>query len=162
MNERLLQIYSFLMRHSVPFSRYCHAPCTTDEEWKAALKKMNIPCALVHTSLLSLPDGSVLFFLQELSENQDAAESPVLRGTEPFSLFHTEKILRSLCCDEHTLSPLSLVLGFQKSFAVAVSSVLRKSEYLCFPCGDNSESIIMRAADFLEHFAPAAGIKIIG
>ena len=147
------------MRESVPFNRYCHAPCATDAEWKSALKKMNIHSALVHTSLVASADGSVLFSMQELSEAKEIISEHLSAPLVP--LVYREKIFRRFECDEHTLSPLLLIFDSQNEFSVALSDLLKRSESLCFPCADNSESITMSAADFLEYFVPAAGIRII-
>ncbi len=161
MNDNLLKVYSFLMHKSIPFKRYCHASCTTDSEWMAILKKMNVPCSFVHTSIFSLPDENFLCFLQELSESKENSSEILLQKVEPVPILQKERIFQRFDCNENTLSPLAFVLDLQNEFSVTFSDSLRESEYLCFPCIDDTESIIMSYSDFLEYFIPATGIKII-
>lgn len=161
MNDNLLKVYSFLMHKSIPFKRYCHASCTTDAEWMASLKKMNVPCSFVKTSFFSLPDENFLCFLQELSEPKENFPKIFLQEAKPVSVLQRERIFQRFDCNENTLSPLAFVLDLQNEFTVAFSDLLMESEHLCFPCIDDTESIIMSYSDFLEYFIPATGIKII-
>lgn len=159
MNPNSLSIYSFLMRESIPFVRYCHPAYVGLSQWHSRIKKAKTEVLLPQTAGYydERTQQFVLLLHAEKSDwQQYAAQHKLISPSQQ----QRESLSEILRCPEGIVSVLGIYFDTEKKCRPVLDKELFQQEkLLCLcPCS-NTSSVFLKADALTKQFFPALGIE---
>ncbi len=152
MNSTALQIYSFLMREEIQFTRFCHPVYQNQVQWKQFFQKSKLDVFFpICTVFRKQHEKGFVLYLHD-AQTSCPASSEYAAASEA----DMEQLCTILQCDRNTFSPLGILFDKVLLCEVQIDASLSMKKPWCFSPCSNASSVILLPDVFLHQFLPAA------
>lgn len=154
MNNKELELYSFLMRESIEFVRYCHHPYKKRIEFEQLIHKSRHKTSVPKVKVYHIKNSTEFMICIYETVLPDSVETEDIPDNEknPYSL---------IACTPETVTPLGLVFDTDHRFQVYIEHRLCNEKYLIFPACSETSSAVLSPKVFTENFLYKTGHEII-